>query len=165
LENRTNLPATMTPSWLARDMVALASIKHYEDVLEPSSGTGAIVREIIKNNPNVFITAVELNKDNYNLLVNEFPDVDIFNKDFLRHETFCTFNKIIMNPPHRNCINHINKAYDLLRPNGTIVALVHTVYLSEISTIFPDVRKYYCDSKTFVIEDNYIEAAIIVIDK
>jgi hypothetical protein len=70
-----------------------------------------------------------------------------------------------MNPPHRKCIAHIEKAASLLRHGGRLVALVHLDQAITVSKIFDNVRIYRLPSSTFVIEDKVIEAAIVVMDK
>jgi phospholipid N-methyltransferase len=160
----------MTPSWLGRDMVALANIQVGDDILEPSAGNGAIVKEILDHMPdNCYVVAIELNKKLFNELkqVSETWRFDPVCGDFLLNPLYMRagYNRIVMNPPHRKCIAHIEKAASLLRHGGRLVALVHSVYLDEIKKILPDVIIRPLPSETFVIEGNYIEAAVIVIDK
>ena len=172
MEQRTGILATNTPSWLARDMVALANIASHHTVLEPSAGTGAII-EALSETAKWGITAIELNKENFIKLKKSFPyyDVVYLNKDFMRYDfEGASFDRIVMNPPHNHCLTHFVKAAELLSSGGRIVALFHKNYSTSIQEIYADtwldVRLYSCDSKTFVLPSGEnIEASIIVGDK
>jgi 16S rRNA A1518/A1519 N6-dimethyltransferase RsmA/KsgA/DIM1 with predicted DNA glycosylase/AP lyase activity len=145
-------------------MIALAGIMPRHNVLEPSAGTGAIVEHLSWNHA---VTAVELNKRNYDRLSAFYGEhVTCLNRDFLLHD-FCgvLFDRVVMNPPHKNCVTHIEKAAALLREGGRLVALIHVRYADEISSFLPDVRKYYLPRDTFSLNDEYIESVIIVWDK
>lgn len=161
-EQRINLPATMTPSWLAADMVALAQVEEDHTVLEPSAGTGSLIKACCYGK----ITAIELNKGLFNglpkFLIHNALNVDFLTYDF--GET--TFNRVIMNPPHKRCVEHVAKAASLLdEDDGRLVVLVHAVYVAEIETFLQNVRKYSLPRETFMVDDKYIESTIIVWDK
>jgi len=161
--HRTNLPATMTPAWLAKDMISLADIGFSHSILEPSAGTGSILDQLFFYPK---ITAIELNKSLYFSLKEKYVNINVLNGDFITYHYLPYFGRILMNPPHRNCVDHVKKAYELLDINGRIVALIHATYLPEIEKIIPShVRKYGLPRETFCYNDSYIEAAIIVIDK
>jgi 16S rRNA A1518/A1519 N6-dimethyltransferase RsmA/KsgA/DIM1 with predicted DNA glycosylase/AP lyase activity len=163
MEGRTNLQATNTPSWLAADMAALADIIIHDRVLEPSAGTGAIVEAVSVYAQN--ITAIELNKPMFAELVESYPSVECLNTNFLRYSFDNLFDRVVMNPPHKNCVEHVRHAADQLAEGGRLVALLHATYCDEICKILPDVRFYHLPRETFVIGDNYIEAVIAVWDK
>lgn len=168
ISDRKGLAATMTPSWLAADMVALAMIQIGDDILEPSAGSGAIVKQILKViSDKEYLTAFELNK----ALFKELAQIQHYcfkpyQGNFLLNPIpMGSYNRIIMNPPHRGCVDHVTKAYSLLREGGRLVALVHSVYLDQIKILDQDVRIYHLPRETFVIEDKEIEAAVVVMDR
>lgn len=117
-----------TPLELARKMVKMAEIENGDLILEPSSGLGAIAKEIdIKN------MCVYNNKDN--LLCNDSNP--LFIKRLIKDYGFraiCgdfllmtqTYNKIIQNPPFtkQQDIDHVLHAYSLLEEGGIIVSVV-----------------------------------------
>ena len=115
-----------TPPALAARMVELANIREEHAVLEPSAGTGNIVRAIRPTGAG--IVAIELNR--------QLAD-SIDNPSEFAHATFCGdflsfdgtrlgwFDRIVMNPPFADGqdIAHIRHAKTLLAPGGRLVAL------------------------------------------
>ncbi len=127
-----------TPPELARRMANEAGILSGFRVLEPSAGTGNLVRAIINNASGadcVRVTAVEINHDlvkmlqeqrNKTLYANEH-NFRVFNRDFLEctPDDLGTYPRILMNPPFANGsdIKHIEHALTFLSPSGRLVAI------------------------------------------
>jgi phospholipid N-methyltransferase len=113
-----------TPSALAQRMVDLAGIKDGESVLEPSAGSGAILRAIRASHPRNRVVAVEINEQ-MTEIVNMAHRV--FYGDFLDWRAVSddtgTFNRILMNPPFEADIKHIQHAIKFLKPGGRLVAI------------------------------------------
>lgn len=121
-----------TPPELAAEMVRLAVIQPWHRVLEPSAGTGAIIRALP---PVADLLAVELNLDLANALERDRTSKHhaILQADFLDCQPgeapdgfeLGAFDRIVMNPPFRNGddIRHIKHALRFLRPGGRMVAL------------------------------------------
>lgn len=113
-----------TPTDLAARMVEAAGIEPGDDVLDPSAGTGALIKALPNIRPHGTATAVEIN---HTLSVNLEPWADkIVCADFLScGEELGKFDKIIMNPPFKNGadIKHIKHALTMLRPGGRLVAI------------------------------------------
>lgn len=127
-----------TPPALARQMVERAGIVSGRRVLEPSAGTGNIIRAIIDSATGadcVRLTAVEINyslaaaleaRRNKTLYANE-SNFRVLCRDFLT----CTpdelglFHAVIMNPPFckGQDIAHIVHALKMLAVGGTLVAI------------------------------------------
>lgn len=116
-----------TPPDLAARMVELADICPGMTVCEPSAGTGNILREILRAQPEAVITAFEVNPRLADLLNRSFPQVPTAEMDFLetRSEFAGTFDRILMNPPFENAqdIEHIAHAVNLLKPEGRVIAI------------------------------------------
>ena len=115
-----------TPPALAARMVELADIKPGQRVLEPSAGTGNILKAIPASARKV---AVELNGNLANGLLwigagGEFG-LDIRHTDFMQAENLGTFDRVVMNPPFAQAqdIDHIKRALSLLKPGGRLVAI------------------------------------------
>jgi len=126
-----------TPPELARRMADEAGIMAGLRVLEPSAGTGNLIRAIFNNATGadcVRVVAVEVN---YNLAqaleeqrrktayANE-SNFEIHNTDFLEcNGSLGKFDRIVMNPPFENGadIAHIRHAMTLLKPGGRLVAI------------------------------------------
>ena len=105
-------------------MVELAEIEPYSKVLEPSAGTGNIVKAII-NKRGVELTCVEINTELCKILKHDLSG-NVINEDFLSlNGNLGTFDRIIMNPPFENGsdIKHIKHALTHLKENGVLVAL------------------------------------------
>jgi ubiquinone/menaquinone biosynthesis C-methylase UbiE len=116
-----------TSTELSIRMVKEAKIQPGERVLEPSVGTGKILRAIRGLAPQAICTAVEINPR----LCSQLRAVDhgtmFVEADFLECTTdkIGSFDAVIMNPPfHAGAdIKHIHHARLLLKPGGRLVAL------------------------------------------
>lgn len=116
-----------TPPDIAAHMVELADLQPGITVLEPSAGTGNIVRAII-DAVDTEIVGVEINRALCNQLNKTFPSYKLHTDcaDFLSlNGELGTFDRIIMNPPFENGadIKHIKHAFRKLNPGGKLVAL------------------------------------------
>ena len=113
-----------TPPEIAARMVELAGIEPDHKVLEPSAGTGNILKAI-GNAPDK--TAVEINWQLVELLARSgISGLHIHRADFLEcNGSLGKFDRIVMNPPFENGadIKHIRHAITFLKPGGRLVAL------------------------------------------
>ena len=110
-----------TPTKIARQMVDLAELVDGDIVLEPSAGRGAIL-DLFPN----YVKKVAVELDESNVKVLHQKGHQVFWGDFLTMEGLeCT--KVIMNPPFskNQDIKHIMHAYNLLKPNGILVAIIN----------------------------------------
>ena len=114
-----------TPDFLADIMIDHADIQNNERVLEPSAGTGVLVKKILEKTDKI-----ELVEKNYHLcsaLSSNFGKI-VNSGDFLEKTVFelgGLFEKVVMNPPFENGIDikHIEHALTMLKPGGVCVAL------------------------------------------
>jgi len=95
-------------------------------VLEPSAGTGNIVREIEKTD--AAVVAVEIDPRLSNALRDSTPRV---NRRDVRHGDFAelaaglgSFDAVVMNPPFSQEIDHVRAAFGLLYEGGVLVAVM-----------------------------------------
>jgi protein-L-isoaspartate O-methyltransferase len=117
-----------TPAELATRMVAIAQVEDGHTLLEPSAGTGAILRAIAGAGTACTTVAVELNS----ALVQHLRNLGMANLH-VRHGDFLdcsagdlgTYDRILMNPPFTNAqdIEHILHARAMLRQGGRLVAI------------------------------------------
>jgi phospholipid N-methyltransferase len=116
-----------TPADLAARMVELADIKPGFRVLEPSAGTGQIVKALRDSlGPDADITACEISPHLADTILRGAYRVPTFCGDFLSFNgEMGTFDRIVMNPPFDNGVDikHIRHAMGKLRPGGRLVAL------------------------------------------
>lgn len=114
-----------TPPELAARMVDEAQIEQGHDVLEPSAGTGNIIKALPCVRPNGTVTAVEISRDLTQHL-ESLADLT-FCKDFLTcNGDLGKFDRILMNPPFADGqdIEHVKHAYQFLKDGGRIVAIM-----------------------------------------
>lgn len=108
-----------TPDELVEKVQYYAEIKDTDVILEPSAGTGSL----LKNLNNKDIDCVEMNDILSEILKSK--GYNVYNMDF---ETFTTdkkYDKIIMNPPFGKRLDakHIIKAFEFLKEGGILVAI------------------------------------------
>lgn len=115
-----------TPDHIVEQMVQLAEIQEGHVILEPSAGTGNILRQLrgIADGRTQRI-AVEINPQLCSILRQVDPQATIVNGDFLDYASEARFDRIVMNPPFESAIDieHIMHAMTLLKPGGRLVAL------------------------------------------
>ncbi len=120
-----------TPGEVAARMVELLEVSPGHRVLEPSAGTGNLIRAVFDAAP-VHIVGVEINQALAHgirgdwLQVGQRSRIEIRCADFLTcNGDLDTFDRIIMNPPFENGadIKHILHARTMLKPGGVLVAL------------------------------------------
>jgi hypothetical protein len=124
----SNIPRFFpTPENIAERMFKFADVQAGECVLEPSGGTGALIKPIVKNVDTEVLT-YECNSTLCGILSKSFPSyrVCVKHRDFLEvtdHQG--QYPKIIMNPPFDRGldIKHIRHALTFLKPGGRLVAL------------------------------------------
>lgn len=125
-----------TPPELAARMVELADIEPGQSILEPSAGTGNILKAIATGlcindalgvkGSGVPVWAVEINPQLAEALRDRWQWVSVINRDFLDcNGDLGTFDRILMNPPfdHGSDIKHIEHALGFLKPGGRLVGL------------------------------------------
>lgn len=113
-----------TPPALAARMVELAEPRPGLEWLEPSAGLGRLLRPILATDP-ASVTASEVNTDLAGELFREFPQVSLWQGDFLERKPAPVFDRVVMNPPFhlRSDLAHIRHALRFLRPCGVLVGL------------------------------------------
>lgn len=116
-----------TPDELAKYVVELAEIEPHHCVLEPSAGSGALLRPLGRKN---HIVAVEIDDSlATGLMEAEYGTVinSSFEKAVEDGDVGPWFDRVIMNPPfgpNQLDIKHILLAYEQLIPGGILVAIM-----------------------------------------
>lgn len=107
-----------TPPTLAEWLVSLSDVKPGYAVLEPSAGTGAIIKAIHKTCPEVVVDAFELMPENRQTL-EKMINVSLVDEDFTQGVPRL-YDRIFANPPfaRNQDIRHARMMYDALDPNG-----------------------------------------------
>ena len=118
-----------TPDELADRVVMEAGIQPGNLVLEPSAGTGALLRAVARSvaPATVQAVAVEVNAKLVVGINQALPDVTTICGDFLRCDSrdLGKFDAIVMNPPFGQAMDiaHIRHALTFLRSGGRLVAI------------------------------------------
>lgn len=106
---------------IAERMVELAELKKQDVIWEPSAGKGVILKLIKDFDGHVF-SEIRVDFVVHNLLP---ISSHLIGLDCMGIKTVYGFDKIIMNPPFsfRKYVDHILRAWELLRSKGTLVFL------------------------------------------
>jgi protein-L-isoaspartate O-methyltransferase len=152
-----------TPPDVARQVVGLAGIEGHMTVLEPSAGTGSLVRAVREAAPEAYVQAVEINPS-LAAGLRSLPVNDIRCGDFLTTAAG-EFDRVVMNPPFADAadIRHVEHALAHLKEGGRLVSVVangprQREKLMPLATAWVDLPE-----GTFA--GTGVRAAICVIDK
>jgi tRNA1(Val) A37 N6-methylase TrmN6 len=123
---------------------SLKSLNNELTIIEPTSGIGGIVVEILKlqKQHNIFIVEIEeSSREILNKLVNSDPDFLTLHEtpDFLQFVNHIVYDMVIMNSPFHLRkvdftyldrdyfdIDFVQRAYYMLKDRGELIALVRT---------------------------------------
>lgn len=108
-----------TPSELAKELVALAGVRKDSRVLEPEAGIGNIAdaaKEVTDH-----VDCIERMTDFCEIL--KLKKHNVIANDLLTAETAPIYDAVVMNPPFSEECEHIKRAFDFLRPGGSLVAV------------------------------------------
>ncbi len=124
-DKKWSLQQFFTPPEVAKKVVELAGFARR--VLEPSAGTGCLVRAFQKewwDRDHYHVTLVE--KDDALAYKLAEDDHTVFCLDFLLISPHRAFDLVLMNPPYRDgqYAAHVLHALKFLRPGGRLVAVV-----------------------------------------
>lgn len=116
-----------TPPEIAEKMADLAELEPGLCVLEPSAGTGNLIKAVL-DRVDTEVLAYEINQGLCSVLERAYPSykLQVRWRDFLEVTEFQgQYPRILMNPPFENGsdIKHINHARKFLAPGGKLVAL------------------------------------------
>lgn len=139
-----------TPKELAEYVVELAEISNGLEILEPSAGRGAIIEEILQETWPKYISALELDPKNIEILEEKYSRLsNIIQSDFLEYKEL-KYDRIIMNPPYtkKQDLFHIKHAISLLKDWWRLV------WLMSRGILF---RDEYKELKDDILKNWYIE--------
>lgn len=108
-----------TPPELAKELVALAGVRKDSRVLVPEAGIGNIAdaaKEVTDH-----VDCIERMTDFCEIL--KLKKHNVIGNDLLTAETAPIYDAVVMNPPFSEECEHIKRAFDFLRPGGSLVAV------------------------------------------
>lgn len=113
-----------TPAPLAARMIEIARLEPWQRLLEPSAGTGNILRAVPAFVDKV---AIEIDPRLFRSLLNSGGSgLHVIEGDFLEQNgNLGKFDRVVMNPPFERGVDikHIRHALTFLKPGGRLVAL------------------------------------------
>lgn len=154
-----------TPAIVA-SLLARHAPKRLDSLLDPSTGTGVLVRPFLETNPKLRVTCVDIDRAATRLLGRElkiFPNVKVIPSDFLtwgKGAVEGTFDCVVMNPPFAARKEHqvrlrvpgadgglqemsvavemafVHKAISLLRPGGRLLGILPASVVSAESGLW-----------------------------
>lgn len=108
-----------TPEALAKELVSLSAIDATSHVLEPEAGIGNIAdaaKEITDH-----VDCIERMVDFREIL--KLKKHNLISHDLLETEPDPVYDAVIMNPPFSEECEHIKKAFEFVRPGGSLTAI------------------------------------------
>jgi predicted RNA methylase len=118
-----------TPFAVAQQVVGMADLRSGHRVLEPSAGTGNLVKAAIAECNDITIEAIELNVRVAQVLAD--AGFLVMNRDFLEEYPggqggIGLYDRVVMNPPFDKGadVKHVLHAVKFLKPDGRLVAVV-----------------------------------------
>lgn len=108
-----------TPEPLAKELVAISGITSDSLVLEPEAGIGSIAdaaREITGS-----VYCIERQRLFCEILA--LKNYSLLSTDLMKTEAEDKYDAVLMNPPFSEECEHIQKAYEFVRPGGTLTAI------------------------------------------
>ena len=113
-----------TPIPLIDQMIEIADIQPNDKILEPSAGKGNIVDRLVSLVPDISDNIEVVERQNSLVKILQLKGYNTTSGDFLEHTG--EYDKILMNPPFEKFqdIDHVRHAWDLLKPNGVLVAIM-----------------------------------------
>lgn len=126
-----------TPTRVVRRMLDQLGIQKGDLVLEPSAGTGHIVRELLARGATV--RAIEVDAGRVAAL-RGIPSmaIDVQQANFLQVYAVPRYKYVVMNPPFSGThwMSHVRHAYDFLAPGGVLVSVL------PVSVVFGETKAH-----------------------
>jgi len=167
-----------TPDCIADQLVRMAEIEQGQTIIEPSAGSGSIIKAIHRVLPEVNVGCYETMPTN-KIILNKLDYCALLGDDFLETEARGVnemADRIIANPPFSNNqdIDHIKRMYEYCKFGGRVVSISSTHWQTSgnkketqfrdwLSEVNAQIHKL--DAGTFKESGTNIATVIIVIDK
>lgn len=164
----------VTPGPVIDLMLDYADIEDGQTILEPSAGTGAIANILRTQFPGSPLDVFELAYTLQGLLKEQ--GYKLRGSDFLETPAIPAYDRILMNPPFRKLadIDHVRKAYSLLRSRGKLVAIMGAGAFFNYQNKAKDFREWFealagevydLPEDSFKNSGTGVNAKLIILDK
>ncbi len=156
-----------TPEALAKEIVALSGIDSDSRVLEPEAGIGNIADEAKEITEHV--DCIERMYDFQEIL--KLKKHSVISDDLLETESNPVYDAVLMNPPFSEECEHIQKAFEFVRPGGSLVAVCSNCIQWKENRRYSQFRDWLAEHTHSVAEANAkfemtgVHTVILVMDK
>jgi hypothetical protein len=161
-----------TPANIVSAMLELADIQPGDLVLEPSAGKGNIADLVRERHPDAKLECVERHGSLRSIL--QVKGHTVTSYDFMEHTG--AYDVIVMNPPFElfQDIQHVRRAYDLLRDGGRLVSVMSESSFFRQDKIAVEFRAWLEERSALVIplpegafkeSNTNVRTRIVVLDK
>ena len=151
-----NFWSWLTESKAAKEVVKIADIKDYQQILEVACGTGVLFEKIVKLNPNGYSTGVDLTsgmiikaKKRLSKLKNSnysFLEGDIFNLNFPNDSFDIIINNFMLDLLPEEAFDKIAEVFfKLLKQNGVVVISTFSFGQKKINKFWIWIAKRFPD--------------------
>lgn len=156
-----------TPPELAKELVALAGVRKDSRVLEPEAGIGNIAdaaKEVTDH-----VDCIERMTDFCEIL--KLKKHNVIGNDLLTAETAPIYDAVVMNPPFSEECEHIKRAFDFLRPGGSLVAVCSSSIQWKSTRKYEQFRDWLSehthsiDECGAIFEMTGVHTVVLVVDK
>lgn len=160
-----------TPEHLGQRLLRHVDWKRVTAILEPSAGKGDLLR-LVKGKAHI-TECIEIDP-NLQAILRE-KGYHVIGDDFLSHDTYTTYDLIVMNPPFADGARHLLKALELCRHGGQVCCILNAETLKNPCDVH---REKLCDmlldygAKIEYVENGFsrsehrtdVECALIYVD-
>lgn len=156
-----------TPEPLAKEVVVLSGIDSDSRVLEPEAGIGNIADEAKKITEHV--DCIERMYDFCEIL--KLKKHHVISHDLLETESEPVYDAVLMNPPFSEECEHIQKAFEFVRPGGSLVAVCSNCIQWKENRRYSQFRDWLAEHTHSIAEANAkfemtgVHTVILVMDK
>lgn len=156
-----------TPEALAKEIVALSGIDSDSRVLEPEAGIGNIADEAKEITEHV--DCIERMYDFREIL--KLKKHSVISDDLLETESNPVYDAVLMNPPFSEECEHIQKAFEFVRPGGSLVAVCSNCIQWKENRRYSQFRDWLAEHTHSIAEANAkfemtgVHTVILVMDK
>lgn len=156
-----------TPPELAKELVALAGVRKDSRVLEPEAGIGNIAdaaKEVTDH-----VDCIERMTDFCEIL--KLKKHNVIGNDLLTAETAPIYDAVVMNPPFSEECEHIKRAFDFLRPGGSLVAVCSSSIQWKSTRKYEQFRDWLSEHTHSIVECGAkfemtgVHTVVLVVDK
>lgn len=168
-----------TPLSLAKRAWAKFKDRDFKRVLEPSAGTGALIKAMpnfdSRYGSKVSVDCIEIDMSKHPHL-RELPGVKVVGHDFMKYGGASLYSHAIMNPPFRSGAQHVLRVWEQML-DGEIVAILnaetiknayslerqHLVHLVEMHGEVEFIEEAFCGED--VERETLVEIALVYLRK